>query len=121
MNSNLLKLGSVLVLSFPLPGWATGSKPLPQTERPELSTSSLHECQLTGELRFFRHIDPVTGHGAVSLFTEGKEIPLDFRQFKLDILLPSGFYVVKGHWSKEQHLVVTAAHWTGPCTLRLPE
>ena len=67
------------------------------------------ELKLTGELRFYRHIDPVTGRGAVALHTGGQEVPLDLRPFDKDILLRPGLYVIRGHWGKENRLVVTHA------------
>lgn len=113
MHNTFLRLASVLMLSLLSPAWAGSCQPLVPNQRVELSALDLRDLQLSGELRYFRHIDSVTGRGAVSLYVDGKEIPLDFRQFRLDILLPMGRYAVKGHWSKEQRLVVTAAHPTG--------
>ena len=81
---------------------------------------SAGEVQVTGELRFYRHIDPVTGRGAASIDAGGEEIPLDFRQFTLDILLRPGPHVVKGHWSQDRRLVVTEAHPAGGRTAVLP-
>jgi hypothetical protein len=76
--------------------------------------------QVTGELRFYRHIDPVTGRGAAAIHAGGEDIPLDLRQFTLDILLRPGPHVVKGHWSEEQRLVVAEAHPVGGRTAALP-
>jgi hypothetical protein len=109
MQSNLLGLLVVLVLFLKSPCRGECSQPLRRIEPADLSALSVHELQLSGDLRFYRHIDPVTMQGAASLYTDRKEIPLDFRQFNLDIVLCPGHYVIKGHWSKENRLVVTAA------------
>jgi hypothetical protein len=97
-----------LLLAFPC--WAGGSRGLARADLRDPSALAPEDVQVTGELRYYRHIDPVTGLGAVSIHAGGKEIPLDFRQFKLDILLPSDIYTIKGHWSKERRFVVTEAH-----------
>ena len=110
MHTQFQRLVSVLALLLSHSCWADTPRPLPCPELNEPAAVSAEKVQVAGELRYYRHIDPVTGRGAVSIHADGKEIPLDFRQFKLDILLPSGPYVVEGHWSKEQRLVVTAAH-----------
>ena len=109
MHSYLLRLAFVLKLFLACSCWADNSRPPGQTLGVDPSLTSSREMRLTGDLRFYRHIDPVTGQGAVSLHASGKEIPLDFRQFNKDILLRSGPHMVKGHWSKEQRLVVTEA------------
>jgi hypothetical protein len=106
----LSRLTSFLVLFLTGPWWAAGSGQLTPSLRVDPSPSSACELRLAGELRFYRHIDPVTGQGAVSLQADKEEIPLDFRQFPMDILLRSGPYVIKGHWGKQQRLVVTEAH-----------
>jgi hypothetical protein len=121
MRTQLLRLAFVLALLLPSACWACGSHPLPRTDLVEPSALSAKEVTVKGELRFYRHIDLVTGHGAVYIYTGEKEIPLDLRQFKPDIFLQSGHYVVKGRWSKERRLVVTAAHPAGGQKAVLPE
>jgi hypothetical protein len=110
MHSYVLRLAFVLVLFLTCSCWADNPQQPEQTLRVDPSLTSSRELRLTGDLRFYRHIDPVTGQGAGSLHAGGKEIPLDLRQFTKDILLRSGPHMVKGHWSKEQRLVVTEAH-----------
>jgi hypothetical protein len=120
MHNRFLTLASVLVLSLTPPGWAAGSGPLPRAVRAEPTPPPARELLLTGELRYYRHIDPVTGRGAVSLHADGKEIPLDFREFKVDILFRPGLYVVEGYWGEGRRLVVTAARTTGCRRVVLP-
>ncbi len=109
MYPRLLSLASVLALLLASPGWGCNPRiPLP-AERIKASPLPAGEVQLTGELRYYRHIDPVTGQGAVEIHADGKDVPLDFRQFKLDIHIHPGTWKIKGQWSKEQRLVVTAA------------
>ncbi len=120
MFTHFPRLVSVLAFFLTSPCWAVDSQPLPHLERIEPIAVTAGEQQVTGELRFYRHIDPVTGQGAVSILADGKESPLDFRQFKLDILLRPGTYLVKGHWSKDKRLVVTEAHPAGPRKAMMP-
>jgi hypothetical protein len=67
------------------------------------------QVRVAGELRFYRHIDPMTGRGAVALVASSQEMPLDFRRFELDILLRPGPYTVVGSWEAGR-LVVTEAY-----------
>jgi hypothetical protein len=76
--------------------------------------------RVAGDLRFYRHIDPVTGRGAAAIHAGRTDVPLDFRHFTLDILLRPGRYVVKGYWSDQERLVVTEAHPGGGRTAALP-
>jgi hypothetical protein len=110
MHTHFQRLVFLLALSLNSSCWAGCSQALPHSDPTKPTAVSAEEVQLAGELRYYRHIDPVTGQGAVSIYADGKETPLDLREFKPDILLRSGPYVVKGHWGKEKHLIVTAAH-----------
>jgi hypothetical protein len=108
MHRRLLTLGCALALLLTPAGWA-GDTP-PPAQPAGRSPADGEELRLTGELRFYRHIDPVTGRGAVSIFAGGKDTPLDLRQFTLDILLRPGPYIIKGQWGKEGRLLVTEAY-----------
>jgi hypothetical protein len=88
--------------------------------RAEPTPPAARELRLTGEVRYYRHIDPVTGWGAVSLVADGKDIPLDLRQFTLDILVRPIRYEIKGHWSKEKRFVVVEVHPAAGETALLP-
>jgi hypothetical protein len=113
MHNQLVRLASLLALFLTSPCWAGSSPPLARGNLVGWPALPDTEVQVTGEFRWYRHIDPVTGRGAVSIYADGKEIPLDFRQFTLDILLRPGPHTVKGRWSKEQRLVVKEVRRAG--------
>jgi hypothetical protein len=113
MHGRLLALASALWLALSSPCGADASAPPCRPSRAGTPAASVREVRLTGELRFYRHIDPVTGRGAASLHAGGEAIPLDFRRFETDILLRPGTYVVEGHWGAGGRLVVTGASPAG--------
>lgn len=107
MRNRLLSLASVVALSLTSPAHAC----VPPAESAVAPAPS--EVRMTGELRFYRCIDPVTGRGAVTVVAGGREVPLDLRQLETDILLRPAPHVVKGHWGAGGRLIVTEAHPTG--------
>lgn len=106
MYSLLLGLAAVLSTpTAPICAESTGHVPAEFGPLPKADS----QVRFAGELRFYRHIDPVTGQGASAIVAGGQEVPLDFRRFELDILLRPGPYTVAGYWHAGR-LVVTEAH-----------